>query len=376
MNPEVAVVGLGSMGSFAFWQLAKMGVKVIGFEKFIPGHDKGEAHGESRIFRTSYAEGAEYVPLLFEARKLWRDLENDSGEELYLETGGLMVGRPNDGFLDGILKCVQLHDIPHEIFTSREAQKLFPQHIFEDQDVVLLDKQAGLVKPELAIKTAIEQGLKHGGIIYAENEVTTIEPDESGVTITCGDKAFRVRHVIVAAGAWTSKLFPQLQLPVWVERQVMFWYEMKTPRLFMPDQFGIFARVINGHNWYGFPSLNGKTVKIAIHHEGETVDPDTIDRNLYLGDMQPVTELVKQYIPDLIPEPVKGKVCMYTNTADNYFILGQMPSIPNLTFLGPMAGHGFKFAPIIGKIGAEMSMGYKLSHSIDIFNPNRFLVPN
>ena len=63
LDADVAVVGLGSMGSMALWQLARRGVKAIGFEQFEPGHDRGSGHGESRIIRSRYAEGPQYEAL-------------------------------------------------------------------------------------------------------------------------------------------------------------------------------------------------------------------------------------------------------------------------------------------------------------------------
>ena len=65
---DVAIVGLGSMGSMAAWQLAARGAKVLGFEQFAPGHDRSAHGGESRIVRTTYQEGPAYVPLLQEAQ--------------------------------------------------------------------------------------------------------------------------------------------------------------------------------------------------------------------------------------------------------------------------------------------------------------------
>lgn len=91
MDADVAVIGVGTMGSAAAWQLASRGAKVLGFERYAPGHDKGAGHGETRIFRTAYGEGTEYVPFLQEAKKLWRQLETETGNNIYEETGRIII---------------------------------------------------------------------------------------------------------------------------------------------------------------------------------------------------------------------------------------------------------------------------------------------
>jgi len=371
---DIAVIGLGSMGSFAFWQLARMGANVVGFDRYRPGHDKGAGHGETRIFRTAYGEGVEYVPLLKEARELWRELEAETNVELYIENGGTMFGPKDDSFIKTVQESVNQYELPHQVYRGAEAREAYPQINFQDHHVAVHEELAGFVRPELAIETAVKRGEELGGTVYTESPITSIETDANGVTIVSSDKTFRVKKVVVAAGGWTSKLLPQLHLPVSLERQVLVWYNAKEPEQFAPERFPIFSRVSNGRGFYGFPTIDGKTVKVAFHHGGITCnDPNDIDREIHDSDLKPLTEKVKKYLPDLIPEPVKAKTCFYTNTPDEHFVVGPAPNLPNVTLLGPMAGHGFKFAPIIGKIGAELALDKTPSLEISMFDPKRFV---
>ncbi len=373
VDADIAVIGLGSMGSFAFWQLASMGKSVIGFDRFRPGHDNGAGHGETRIFRTAYGEGVAYVPLLQAARELWRKLEAETSVELYVETGGTMFGPKDDNFITTVQESVQQYQLPHKVYEGPEAKKEYPQINFQDNQVAVFEELAGFVKPELAIETAVKRGEDLGGTVYTNSPVTRIDPDDDGVSIMCGDKQFRVKKVIVASGGWTSKLLPQLNLPVSLERQVLVWYKARNPELFTPDKFPIFSRVSKGRGFYGFPSLDGETVKVAFHHGGVTADhPDHIDREIHESDLLALTEKVKKYLPNLIPEPVKAKTCFYTNTPDEHFVLGPAPGLQHVTLLGPMAGHGFKFAPIMGEIAAELATDKTPSLDIKMFDPNRF----
>ena len=124
-------------------------------------------------------------------------------------------------------------------------------------------------------------------------------------------------------------------------------------------------------SWYGVPSLDGETVKAAIHHEGREADPDGQDREVHRGDVTPVAELVAEGLPGLDPEPVRGKTCMYTNTPDGHFVLGRPPGLDRIVMLGPMAGHGFKFASAAGRIGADLAVDGSTELPIEFFSPAR-----
>lgn len=115
-------------------------------------------------------------------------------------------------------------------------------------------------------------------------------------------------------------------------------------------------------------------MKVAIHHGGgDIIDhPSEVDRQIHNKDLDAVTKLVKEYLPNLNPDPVNAKTCFYTNTPDEHFVIGEAPGLSNVILLGPMAGHGFKFAPVIGKIGADLALGQTPGLAIDIFNPSRF----
>ena len=373
LTNKIGVIGLGTMGSFAFWQLAKLGYDVTGFEQFTPGHKHGAGHGETRIFRTAYGEGIKYVPLLKESRKLWRELEKESGKNLYTETGGVMFGLPDDVFIETVQASVDQFHLPHEKWTSTDANKAFPQINFSENQVAIFEQFAGFIQAEKAIQTAIDQGIANGGQAILQTEVKAIIPNDAGVTVITDDNKYRFDRIIVAVGGWTNSLLPELNLPTTIERQVLVWYQAKNPELFSSERFPIFSRMKDGIGFYGFPTVDGKTVKVAFHHGGKLVNhPDEVDRHIHESDLSSLNELVSVYLQDLIPNPVRAETCFYTNTPDEHFIVGHHKKVPNTILLGPMAGHGFKFAPILGRIAAEKTVNQKLTLAIDMFDPNRF----
>ncbi|MDQ6772628.1 MAG: N-methyl-L-tryptophan oxidase [Candidatus Dormibacteraeota bacterium] len=372
-DADVAVVGLGSMGVMALWMLARRGVSAIGLEQFEPGHDRGEGHGESKIIRSCYPEGPRYVPLVQAAFGHWRELERETGVELLTETGAVFIGRPDTGFVGDARHTAETCGLPYEILEPDAARSRFPQHRLEADQVAFFDRQAGLLRPELALRTAAARAEQLGARLVTHARVEAIEEKEDGVEIRTGTDTFRAGQAIVAAGPWTGKLLPQIEIPLWVERQVMAWFRARRPEDFAPKRFPVFIREHGeDRTWYGFPTLDGATIKAALHHGGARSDPDHPDREISAADYEPISALIREALPGLDPEPVRGQTCMYTNTADEHFVIGRPARMQRLILLGPMSGHGFKFAPALGRIGADLALDGMTSLPIESFSPDRF----
>jgi sarcosine oxidase len=373
LDADVAVVGVGSMGSQALWQLARRGVSALGIEQFAPGHDRGAGHGESRIIRSCYQEGPQYVPLVLEAFRLWRELSAESGEVLLTENGALYVGRTADGYLDDVRRTGDAYGLPYERLTREEAARRFPQHRLDRGESAFLDLRAGFVRPEQAIRAAVRCSERRGARLLTRVCVEHVAERTDHVEIATSAGVVRVGRAIVCAGAWTGKVLPGAGLRLVVERQVMLWFRAIRPGEFLPDRFPIFIREREQEKtWYGFPTLDGSTVKAAIHHDGPEADPDRLDREIHPADAAPVSALVSAALPGLDPEPVRGVACMYTNTEDGDFVLGHLPGSERVILLGPMAGHGFKFASAIGRIGADVAVEGVTDLPIEPFSPARF----
>lgn len=373
LDAEVAVVGVGSMGSQALWQLARRGVSAIGIEQFVPGHDRGAGHGESRIIRSCYQEGPEYVPLVLEAFRLWRELAEEGGADLLTENGALYVGRPAGGYLDGVRRTADAHRLPYRLLDRQEVATRFPPHRLGPDEAAFLDLQAGFLRPEAAVRTAAACAERRGARLVTGVRVEHVEERSDHVEVASSAGAIRAGRAIISAGAWTAKVLPQLALPLRVERQTMFWFRARHPDRFAPERFPIFIRERGGdRTWYGFPTLDGTTVKAAIHHDGADADPDHLDRQIHPEDARPVASLVAASLPDLDPEPVRAVACMYTNTKDGHFILGHAPGSERVIMLGPMAGHGFKFASAVGRVGADLAVEGATRLPIGPFSPGRF----
>jgi sarcosine oxidase len=373
MDAEIGVVGLGSMGSAALWQVASRGASVIGLDQFEPGHPFGAGHGESKIFRTAYAEGPEYVPLLRAAVPLWRQLEEETGRPLLTMTGGLMIGSLDNEFLSGMLKSAAECGLLHRVFDAGEAEARWPQLRMRPDEHAIWEPRAGLLRPELAVVTAVERARELGAQVVSGVRVQSVSDEGDHVEIRTSSRTWRVERAILAVGSWVGKVLGGAELPFWVERQVQAWFPIEDRELYQPERFGIFIRPLDAEStFYGFPTLDGQTIKVAFHHaNGRPSDPDTIDREVDASDIEPLQQTALENLRWLRPEAVKTLVCMYCNTPDGHFVIGPLPGAPRIVLCGPMAGHGFKFSTVVGAIGADLAIDGHTGFNIGPFDPAR-----
>lgn len=357
MDAQVGVVGVGTMGSMTCWQLARRGVPVLGIEQFAPGHDRSGAGGESRIFRTAYLEGAEYVPLLLEAQRQWRALEQDVGVDLLTLNGGLMIGDPGSDFIRAVMASIERYGLPHRVLDGRAAAAHYSQHRLLPGEIMVLDEQAGFVRPELAVAMAGLACEERGGRIIRHDPVVSISPDSDAVTITTASRTWRVGQVVLTAGAWARHLLPQAAPPLSIQRLVMTWFPTRDVAKFAADVFPIFIRQSEGFDISGWPSLDGASVKVAVNYGYDTVpDPDLLDRTVRDRQLDTIRAAVRRFIPDLLPEPVRVGAYMDGYTADHHAVLGRLTTLPNTLIGCGFSGHGFKMAPAIGKALADLAI--------------------
>jgi sarcosine oxidase len=374
MDADVAVIGVGTMGSMTMWQLAKKGVSVIGFEQFGIGHDRSAAGGESRIFRTAYKEGAEYVPLLIQAKKLWNELEQETNHSILTLNGGLTIGDPEEDLVKSVLKSIKEYNLDHEIISYEQAKTRYPQHKLLPNEVMVLDKDAGFIHPEYAVVSAANRALELGATIYTNCLVEKMQTFQNGVTLIVNGKEFNVGKVIVTAGAWTSRLLPKKNEFLTPKRIVMTWFATKTPELFTPEKYPIFIRNTNGYEIFGIPAIDSSMVKVALIDPYDYVEnPDQLNRTVDIEDLTKVNQAVKEFFPFLYPDPVRISCHMDVYTPDEHALAGILKEENNVLVMSGFSGHGFKMSPVMGQIAAELISKGKPSCSIDHFLPERFL---
>ena len=361
------------MGAAAGWQLAARGVHVVCFDRHSPPHAFGSTHGESRITRTAYFEGPWYVPLLQETFPLWRELEAASGAELLTVTGALMIGPPSAEAVTGALAAAADLGLDVRLLKADEIRKAYPGHIVGNRDVAVLDAQAGFLRPEAAVTAMIGRVEAFGGEIRREVVVSAVNPHPDGVEVVTAEAREKFDAVVIAAGPWMHELVDWL--PLTVERQVMAWFaiDQKVETALTPGKFPVFIR--QSHDTgdvYGFPTLDGVSLKIARHHEGDATDPHHVQREVSDKELDPLRHYVRTRLHGVTQRVVRAVTCMYTNTPDGHFAIGLHPEDSRVVVLSACSGHGFKFAPVIGAIAADLACDGETRRDISHFAVTRF----
>jgi sarcosine oxidase len=111
---------------------------------------------------------------------------------------------------------------------------------------------------------------------------------------------------------------------------------------------------------------------VSIHHSGTFVDPDAVDRVVGPADVERIRAFMRLRMPAADGPLANAKISLYTNTPDDTFVIDRHPSAPGVAFASACSGYGFKFAPVIGDILADLVTTGSSEWPIDAFRADRF----
>ena len=365
---DLVIAGLGAMGSATAGELARRGVGVLGLDRYAPPHSLGSSHGETRIIREAYFEHPLYVPMVQRAFELWRALEKSSGARLLLETGGLMIGRPDSALIEGARRSAEMHRLPHTMLTAAEVRARFPALHPEQDMVAVLEPRAGVLFPEACISAQLAQARRHGTELRFDEPVLRWESDGDFVRVFTSRAEYRARQMVVTAGAWVGSLLPGLALPFQIERQVLHWFDpARDVTAFSPSQCPIHLWQFDDDRFfYGFPDL-GTGVKAAFHHAGESTTADGVCRDVAPAEVDAVRAALRRFVPAADGRERASAVCLYTNTPDEHFLIDRHPGAPRVLVASPCSGHGFKFAPVVAEILSDLVQDRPQRFDLELF---------
>jgi sarcosine oxidase len=372
---DAIVIGAGGFGSAALRELARTGLRVLGIDRFSPPHDRGSSHGQTRIIRQAYFEHADYVPLLQSAYALWREIESQAGCELMTLCGLLVTGPPEGVAVPGARHAarrhdLELHDVPRSEYASR-----FPGFRIPDGLEAVFEPIGGFLRVEECVRTCLKRAQDRGAELLTGTEVIRWEANHSTVSVETDRGSFEAARLILTPGSWASSLLSSIPgiPPFRIVRKVLQWHAVRS-RLhdLSAGGCGYFFELPDGE-FYGFPSLDGKRLKVGEHTGGEILtDPLTVDRSLRETDRQPVRRFLEQIMPDVDPDPVDHAVCLYTKSPDSHFVIDRHPAFPHVLFAAGFSGHGFKFTSVIGRALAELAVEGTTDLPIDFLSLERF----
>jgi monomeric sarcosine oxidase len=380
---DVAVVGLGALGSAAAWQASRKGAKVIGFEQFEFGHVKGASHDTSRIVRTSY-DAPEYVALAKAAYRDWADLEASAGVSLLTITGGLAFlhkgGTPSAADFTNSLAA---NDVPYELLTASQVNQRWPQFNVPESFDTVYTADTGLCHAAKTVAAMQSLARSHGAILKERTEVTRIQPQSSGgVIITTPTSQYLARKIILATDAWTNKLLAPLNatIPLTIMQEQVTYYKPSNPShfTFSPDQhlqsaaggqqnFPVWL-TLGAKNFYGFPTFGEPTIKCARDRSENLVrGNDPAGRTFVHSEelLDELTQFVDGLMPDKGRKVLRTVTCQYAITPEREFVIDDLAKLGYgdvIVALG--AGHAFKFAPAIGRVCAELAVEGKTREDV------------
>jgi sarcosine oxidase len=355
---DVAVIGLGAMGSAAISHLAARGISAIGFDAHFPGHTLGSSHGDSRLIRLGYFEDPSYVPLLQRAYGNWRALEARLRSDILTITGVLQIGAPDSKIVTGTRASCEMHDLAYEELDRAAMKSRFPVFSLDAGEIALLDPQGGYIRPEAAVMGYLRLAAEDGAVLHFGEKVTAIAPDDAGVTIASATGHYRAKKVVVATGSWIAELVPQLKQHAVPIRQVVAWYQPRDGFVTHPQRMPAFIRDEGDDgSYFGFPVIGVDGVKIGRHaHFREPIDPNQPNPPVNDADVALLDAFIGKRLPAAGGLRVNAITCRYTMLPSEDFLIDLLPGDPRIVIASPCSGHGFKFTSVIGEILADLAL--------------------
>jgi sarcosine oxidase len=359
---DVAVVGLGGIGSAAaYWLARRPGIRVAAFEQFELGHPYGASEDVSRIIRRSYHR-RDYVRLTARAYEAWGEVEAASGAPIVTRTGGLDVGprevaAGTEIDIETYADAMAAEDVPFERLDGPEIVRRWPAWRLGDEHVGLFQADTGIVDPSYGNAAHRRLAREHGAVLRDRTGVVAMRDDGGGeVTLHLEDGAtVRAGQVVLATDAWANELLAPMgaRLPLTVTQEQVAWF---TPggdaALFTESRFPVWIWM-DEPSFYGFPTHGRPGPKIGQDVGGHTVTPATRTFDADPDALARTRAFLERHLPGMAGDPFLVKTCLYTLTPDRDFVVDRVPGHdPILVLLG--AAHAYKFASVLGRIAAEL----------------------
>ncbi len=359
---DCIVIGFGGVGSAALRYAALNGWKVLGIDRFGPAHNHGSSHGQTRVIRKSYFEHPNYVPLLKDAYEMWDELNKrhrtaPEVKELLTQCGVLQVGPADGSVIKGVLNSAREHDIRVEQFSAEDVHKRLPILKIPNDHVGVFEPEGGFLRVELCVAAMIKQALAAGAKIKSGVCIDQWNVDDSGVIHVHSEQVtWSADRMIVCAGAWTSQVLGGLDLPLKVLAKQQHWYQIDRVEQKLVNQFPCFLlEKDDGSCFYSTPELDTLGMKVCEHSGGHPIEsPEQLDQSIDADQQARVEGFLDQHFHFTKKRLVHHSMCMYTMTPSQHFILDRHPDHSQIAYAAGLSGHGFKFAPVLGKRLVDM----------------------
>lgn len=359
-----AVIGLGVIGSGIAAHLAQFG-SVIGIDQFTPPHDFGSSHGENKMIRAAPGEGATYAALAQQSFEWFAETEKITGRHLLYKTGGIDADYRSNWCERVVTLCREYH-LPYQELEPHQLKSRYPFLTLPEGSRVIFQPEFGHLDTTQTWQTLLDLAKDRGATMLFGSKVQHLDDQK----LTLGDGSIvTFDKVVVAAGGWVTQLITP-PIPIRPERRVLSWYATRHKQPMVPFNF---VDGVTKHEWYGMPSLDGTELKIGNHYQNrEAIDPDQV-RSPDQSDRDLLGEFIQSFTHGLDPIPTRMATCKYTMTANEHFLIDRLPDRPNVIVASCCSGHGFKYAPVLGKVVASLVLDHNMGLDLSLFTLDNHL---
>ncbi len=374
VQQRIIVIGAGIVGLSTAFALLKQGKRrVTLLEQATVDHTGGTSHGFSRLLRFEYGSDAHYSRMVQLSLERWKQLEVVGGCALYIPTGVLVAGSSEDGFTGASYNVAREMGLPIEYLSEKQRNKRFPQFATRTCDAITYNAEGGILRASSCLQTLRDLVLAMGGEIVEARRVSRLMYGDARrpvrLSLASGE-VIAAERVVIAAGPWIHHLLPEVELPVHMTRQYLFYFAGLPVTSYSAGAFPAFM----AGNLYGFPIHRGCNgwVKAASHDFGYTVSPD--DRT---PPDRVVVERIRDQLSALLPALRNAPLaridsCVYDVTPDEHFILDRLPNDPRIVIATGLSGHGFKFGLLLGELLSSLLCDTKPVAPMEHFRLARF----
>lgn len=389
---DAIVVGLGAMGTATLSHLSGTGGRFLGLEASSPGNELGSSHGESRMLRRAYFEGARYAPLLGRAVELWDDMSVRAGTDVFERRGMVTIGAAGSRLVTGTVAAAEASGVPFEVLTAGEVGRRFGAFELEPEMVGVLDPGGGVIRSDIALKLLLARARARGAEIRLSERVLSWRELPGRVEVTTTSGAHRALRLAICAGPWTPGLLAPSPLAgaLRVEPQPVVWLEPVAAEMDRHSLERLPPWLIerrDGSLIYGFGAID-QAVKVGRHHADGAELPANAPAGGWgnlagaggshgragasSGEALRLQRDAAAYLPGLSSARRRAHAsCPYTSTEDHNFVIGRHPDHERVLVAAGFSGHGFKFSPVVGEIMAELVIRGCTRFDIGAFDPRR-----
>jgi len=281
------------------------------------------------------------------------------------------VDQPNK-FVDNTITAADEYGIDHETLSTQDIAQRFPQLKVRGDEKGYFEPGAGYLRPEKCIEVQLKLAAQHGAEIHNGERYISYRRDGDDIIVTTDKSEYVANSLVLTVGPWVRDILPEkYRESIKIYRQVLYWFELDEPDMFAQDKFPVFNWEFNtAHEdfMYGFPSLDGKTLKVATEQYDETTSPDEVTREVTQQEIDAMyTQYIEPHLHGVTARCARAESCLYSVAPDWRFLIDRHPDDERVIIASPCSGHGFKHSAAIGEVIADMALGNEVKADVSAF---------